>query len=300
MTPPSRNRARTGRRTGWAALRPVRAFFPAAVLAFASGCGRDAGAPPGAEPHAEAPAAVPGAPAPAAAPPREPADPRLDDALRRIAGGDFEGARALAGTVLEERPDSARAVFLVGLAHHKQKNYGAAAPCFDRALELGPTFEPFAPVTYFRAWCRYNLGDAAGARADFEAHLRLVPDEADSYFGLGVVALDEGRLADAERELRRSLQLSTERVERGDESRRADAAKARARLSDVYLLRDDPQAARLELEAAVELYPAHYTAWYKLHQVLLRLREDDAAAAALRQHDLWKERVRPGSEGLGG
>lgn len=284
----------------WLHFPPVRALpLTALALAAASACGPEPSAPALPDSPSE-PSATPAAPAAAPAPVMEPADPRLDEALRRIAAGDFEGARALCSAVTEERPTSARAAFLLGLAHHKQKNYGAALPCFDRALELGPTFEPFAPVTYFRAWCRYYMGDSAGARADFEAHLRLVPDDADSCFGLGVIALDEGRLDDADRELRQALQLSTERFERGDESRRADVAKAHARLADVHLLRDDPEAARRELEAAVELYPAHYAAWYKLHQVLLRLGEDEAAAEALRQHDLWKERVRPGSGGLGG
>jgi tetratricopeptide (TPR) repeat protein len=272
----------------------VRIAHSSAALACAvAACGSGEAPAPPAEP-------APAAAQPAAAPAPEPLDPRLDDALRRVAKGDFEGARALAGAVLAERPSSARAAFLVGLAHHKQKNYGAAEPFFDRALALGPTFEPFAPVTYFRAWCRYYLGDLAGARADFEAHLALVPDDADSRFGLGVIALDEGRLDDAERELGRALERSSALLGAGDDSRRADAAKAHARLADVRWLRDDAEGARRELEAAVELYPAHYAAWYKLHQVRLRLGDEQGAAEALRQHDLWKARVRPGSEGLGG
>jgi hypothetical protein len=44
--------------------------------------------------------------------------------------------------------------------------------------------------------------------------------------------------------------------------------------------------------------PAHYTAWFKLHQVLLQLGESDLARQALEQHDLWKERLRPGAEDL--
>jgi tetratricopeptide (TPR) repeat protein len=267
----------------------VRVPLGSALLLVAA-CGPEPADPPDAAAAAEKPAAAPGP---------EPGEPRLDEALRRVAAGDFDAARALAGAVLEERPASARAAFLVGLAHHKQKNYGAAEPFFDRALALGPTFEPFAPVFYFRAWCRYYRGDPAGARADFEAHLRLAPDEADSWFGLGLIALDEGRLDDAERDLGRALRMGAERLEAGDEGRRPDVPKAHARLADVRLQRDDLDGARRELEAAVALYPAHYAAWYKLHQVWLRLGEDERAAEALRQHDLWRERVRPGSGGLG-
>jgi tetratricopeptide (TPR) repeat protein len=240
----------------------------------------------------------------------EPPDPQLDDALRRLAAGDLAAAHDLARAVATERPGSARAAFLVALALHKQKNYGAALPEFDRAISLGPTFEPFAPVRYFRAWCLYNLGRLAEARAEFEAHLALVPDEGDSRFGLGLIATDEGRLGDAERELTAALADAERRVRAGDGGRRADAAKAHARLADVILIRahdarDDRNEradllarARAELEAGVALYPQHYTTWYKLHQVLTELGEDDLAARALQQHDAWKARVRPGSEGL--
>ena len=243
----------------------------------------------------------------AAATPPEPElpDPRLDDALRAIAAGDFEGASALAERVAAERPSSARAAFVTALALHKQKNYGAAIPRFDRALELGPTFEPFAPVHYFRGWCLYNLGRLAEARAAFETHLALVPDDGDSRFALGLIASDEGRLADAREGLTAALRDAEARIARGQNDRRADAAKARARLADLELMRDDvPRvealaAARAQLEAALETYPPHYTTWYKLHQVLTEQGEDELAAIALRNHDDWKARVRPGSEGLG-
>ena len=128
-------------------------------------------------------------------------DPRLDDALRGVMRGDFDGARRLATLAAEQQPGSARAAFVVALTYHKQKNYGAAEPHFARALELGPTFEPFAPVHYFHAWCLYYLGRLPEAREAFETHLSLVPDEADSFFGLGVIALDEGQLPEAERQL---------------------------------------------------------------------------------------------------
>lgn len=236
----------------------------------------------------------------------EPHDPRLDEALRRLAGGDYQGARDLAQAVAAERPGSARAAFLIALAYHKQKNYGAALPGFDRALALGPTFEPFAPVHYFRAWCLYNLGRRADAHAAFERHLELDPDEGDSHFGLGLIATDEGRFGDAERELHAALASAEARIRAGDQGRRSDAAKAHARLADLALLRRDADRAaalaeaRRELEAAVELHPPHYTTWYKLHQVLIELGEEELALEALRQHDAWKARVRPGSEGLGG
>ncbi len=230
----------------------------------------------------------------------EPHDGRLDEALQRISAGDHAGGRELAERVLGERPGSARAEFVLALSFHKQKNYGRALPHFERALAIGPTFEPFATVHYFHGWCLYNLGELPRARAAFETHLGELPDEGDSHFALGLIALDEGRLDDATTRLERAIALNTERLQAGDASRRADVAKARARLAEVYLQRDELEAARNELEACVTIYPAHYTAWYKLHRVLAQLGEHELAEQALVEHDRWLARVRPGAPGLGG
>ncbi|MEM7307532.1 MAG: tetratricopeptide repeat protein [Planctomycetota bacterium] len=273
----------------------LRRSLPALLLAASCGGGSGSETPSPAPPP-EAPAAD----SPATPPTPEPHEPRLDQALQGVVRADYAGARALAEAVQQERPDSARAAFVLALAYHKEKNYGAAEPHFERALALGPTFEPFAPVHYFRAWCLYYLGKLDAAEASFTRHLELAPDEADSHFGLGVIALDGGRLDEAERSLSKARELSQAELVAGNSGRRADVAKAHARLADVHLLRDDAEAARAALESCVRMYPPHYTAWYKLHQVLLTLDDAAGAAAALEQHDRWKAQVRPGSAGLGG
>lgn len=228
----------------------------------------------------------------------EPHDPRLDDALRAIAGGDLERGRSLAAAVAAERPTSARAAFLEGLALHKNKNYGAARVHFDRALSLGPTFTPFEPVYYFRGWCLYYAGDVEEARASFSEHLRRVPEEWDSHFGLGLIEMERGDLDRAEEHLNTALEGNLAQWRAGDEGRRSDVAKVRARLCDLFEQRGDDEAALAQLEESLRLQPAHYNAWYKLHQLYTRLGRDEEAAMALEQHDLWRGRVRPGSRPL--
>ncbi len=135
-----------------------------------------------------------------------------------------------------------------------------------------------------------------GARAAFTNHLRFDPSEADSYFGLGLVELDSGKLDEAEAAFRRSIEL-TESLQATDPprflARRGDLAKGHARLGDVYFARSDYEHARDELIAAIQIYPLHYAPYYTLSLVYRRLEQDDLADEALRRYQAVKQQVRP-------
>ena len=115
-----------------------------------------------------------------------------------------------------------------------------------------------------------------------------MPAEGDSHFALGLIDLDGDRLDAAERRFREAIRLQS-----GNPRRRADVAKAHARLGDVYVRRNDLELAKAELIEATRLYRDHYTAHFKLYRVLTRLGETAAADAALRDYRAVKQRVRP-------
>ncbi len=115
-----------------------------------------------------------------------------------------------------------------------------------------------------------------------------MPDEGDSIFGLGLVALEADRLDEAERRFRRAIE-----VQAPDPRRRKEVAKAHARLGDVYLRRDELEAARAELDTAVRLWPQHYTAFFKLSRVLTRLGEQAAAEEAYRLYRHYQAQAEP-------
>lgn len=205
-----------------------------------------------------------------------PADPRIDLARRMIVTEAFPVAEMTLKTVLREKPGTGQAEFLLGVAIQKQKRYGEARAHFERAITLKQSYPEVDHAFHFLGWACYYLGDTTVSRQAFEEHLRRVPDEADSVFGLGLVALEDDRVEDAEALFLRTLEMHQAR----GVVPRADVAKARARLGDVYLRLDRDEDAERELATAVRIYPDAYEAWAKLARIYDRMgRTEDAERA---------------------
>lgn len=259
----------------------ARTALVTAVCALAAGLqdiGVGAGlAPPG--PGTEA------RPAPAAdhasgAAPAEPMDPRLPPIHAALRAGDFAAAESRCREWAAAAPGDARAAFYLGLALHKQKRYGDALPQLEAAERAPANAFPERPhVPHYLGWCRLYLGDLAGAKVAFVEHARAFPDYDDTQFALGVIAFDEDRTADAERQFRRALALLD--AQKGPARERA---KCMARLGDCAMRRDDLASAEREYRAALALWPDHHEAWAKLARVLDRTgKPDEANAARTRQ-----------------
>lgn len=246
--------------------------------------GSPTGTPPGdVTASGERPPSAPAASIPAPNTPSVafvPADQRILIAKSMLRASRFAQAETALRVVLQDHPEDAQTLFLLGLSIHKQKRYAEAMLLFQQALASRRPFPELDHLFYVQGWCAYNLGDLPGARTAFEEHLRRVPGEADSVFGLGVIALDEDRLSDAERLLGQAIAMQAEDAQAGRE-----VAKAHARMADVHLRRDNLAEARQSLRRALELYPDHYEAWAKMARVLERqgLIEEAAAARAEEQ-----------------
>ncbi len=184
---------------------------------------------------------------------------------------------------LQQNPDSGQAQFLLGLTFHREKRYALARPHFAKAAEFSPQFHP---TYHFYGWCLYYLGETEQARTAFQEHLRLAPSEGDSYFALGLLAMEADQLDEAERRFRKAIDLQSE-----NPRRRRDVAKAHARLGDLYIRREQLELAKEHLLDATNLWPQHYAAYYKLHLVLNRLGEPKAAEEAFQQYRLWQQRA---------
>jgi Tfp pilus assembly protein PilF len=215
--------------------------------------------------------------------------PDLTDLFRMISRQPV-GARIRLAKLVEDNPEDGQARFLLGLTYHEEKRYSTARTHFDEAERLEPQF-PY--IYYFRAWGLYYLGELEDARVSFEKHLELMPDEPDSIFGLGLIDMDEDKLDDAERRFVRSIALHREIEKKPNQRPRArEIAKAQVRLSDVHLRRDDLEMAREALEEALQIYPQHYEAWYKLYVLCTRLADNACAERALREHEARKRERR--------
>jgi tetratricopeptide (TPR) repeat protein len=222
-----------------------------------------------------------------------PSDPRLAQAEERVLAGDLVGVAELLEPLVEEYPDTGRARLLLGWSLKEQAKWPLAVPHLERALELEP-FERQQTARFLLGWCRYYSGDLSGARADLELYLELEPDDTDTHFGLGVVALDEGRLDDAEGSFRRAIDLLEGEIAAVEamgmpSPLRADLARAQFRLGEVLVAMKRWSEAKGAFDAAKTLVPSFREAWWQLYQVLLELGEDGAAQAAFERHELLRE-----------
>jgi tetratricopeptide (TPR) repeat protein len=208
----------------------------------------------------------------------------MESCLALIQEERFEEARARLQPVVANHPEWARAQFYVALTYHMDHRYEAAREWFERALELDPEYHT---VRVYHGWCLYYLGDLDAARAMFESYLAVKPGYADAIFALGLIDFDEDGLESAQARFVETIAIAQAANNAGTE------AKARARLADVYIRKDEFAKARAELERSIALEPENYEPYYKLSRVLLRLGDADGSAAAQRKHDEVRASKRP-------
>jgi Flp pilus assembly protein TadD len=212
-------------------------------------------------------------PTPAGAMPSQQA--RFDGILRMLKGGAFEQAAGVCRLVLADEPANDRAAALLGIALSKSKKYEEARPQLVRARDSKQEFPERVHAAHFLGWCQFHLGELDEAKRSFEGHLASVPGEPDSTFGLGLVALGEDRLDDADALFAKALQGFTE-----PRARAADQARVLVRMGDLALRRDDPTKAESLYERAAQASPLLPETWAKLARVRDRLGMHEKADAA--------------------
>ncbi len=206
-----------------------------------------------------------------------PDDPRLAVALTMLSKGALEEARQTAHTVLVARSDCDRAAAIEGIALNKLKRYEEAKPLLLRARDSKQAFPEQKHAAHFLGWCHYHLGELALAKAAFDLHLLGTPKEPDSTFGLGLIALAEDQLDQADAHFAAALEGFSK-----PRDRPVDRARVLTRQADVALRRDDVVGAEAFLRRAVEASAVQHETWSKLARVYDRqakTKEADAARA---------------------
>jgi tetratricopeptide (TPR) repeat protein len=235
--------------------------------------------PAQAQPAAPSPGPAPSSP-PAADTARRPPtlDKGLNAAFRLIRAGRYAEARQAAEAYLAggAAAHPGQAQFILGLSYHRQRLYEAAHGHFVRATELEPGY---VTARFFHGFTLLNLGRLDEARKELETYLAHGPEDPEAVFGLGLVALEQDRVDDAEQSILRAIALAQARAgpSAAAPDAREDLSRYHARLGDVHLRRGDLAKARADLERSVELWPDHFEPWHKLAGVLRRL--GDAAGA---------------------
>jgi tetratricopeptide (TPR) repeat protein len=223
-------------------------------------------------------------------------DARLTNAFRLIKAGHYAEARHAAQAYLGsgKATHPGQAQFILGLSYHRQRLYESASGRFAEAVAREPGY---VTTYFFYGFTLFNLGRLDEARKAFETYLASGPEDPEAVFGLGLVALEQDRVDDAEQAFVRAIATAQGR-EVGpvlSAGLREDLSRYQARLADVHLRRGDLQKARADLERSVELWPEHFEPWHKLALVLRRLGDAAGAERAqARSDEAFRRRTAPG------
>jgi len=211
----------------------------------------------------------------------------LDSALKAhielIQEGKTGSARVRLRQYMEAEGETSQPLFLMGLSYHHDKKYAKAVHWFTRATESNGQGYPH--TGHFLGWSYFYLGNIEQAKANFQKYLAWKKDEPDSLFALGLIALEEGELQQAEVLLRKAIVAGASNVEM--------EAKAKARLADVLVEDGRWEDAVTLYKEAVLQNPDLYEAWHRFGFALARIGKKDEAVVAAHQCELARKRVRP-------
>jgi tetratricopeptide (TPR) repeat protein len=134
-------------------------------------------------------------------------DERFACALQALERGDFSGAEAAFGALLEACTELAERAFLLnkrGVARVRLEQRDRAWHDFEAALEARPAY---APALTNLGNLLLEDGDVQAAIAHYERAIASDAGYAVAHLNLGVAYKRAGRIAESVRELRRSQQL---------------------------------------------------------------------------------------------
>jgi len=200
-----------------------------------------------------------------------------------IQGGDTGPARIRLRQRIDSGNADSRLLFLMGLAHHWDRNYTRAIEWLRQAEAAVPTYPP---ASHFLGWSLYHAGLPEESTLAFHRHLGLDATEGDSYFALGVLALERGEIELASAYLDRAIFLQKDKP-----ARAAGHAKSLAKKAEIAEMQDSVDSAIELLKQAVGLNPDLYEAHYRLARLLQRRGFGDVSAEAQQAGDAAKARV---------
>jgi len=218
---------------------------------------------------------------------KHPEKAKLDSALKThfslISDGNSGSARVRLRQYMDEYGESSDALFLMGLSYHVDRHYSKAGEWFKKGIAL-QTDNIYPPTWHFLGWTALYLGELEESKKAFDHFLLLEPNEADTLFALGLIALEEGDSSVAKVKFTRSIQ-ETDDIE--------VQAKATARLADVNAELGNWKKSIVLYEEALTLNPDLYEAWYRLSRVLRRTGQENESNDALQAFERARRRVRP-------
>lgn len=115
-------------------------------------------------------------------------------AADKVRGGDYDGAIAALGPILEKNPKDTNALYILGMAYQKKAQWPEAEAAFLQVRELTPNFPA---VHYQLGVCFQQAGEADKALASYARAMELDPANPDSAYNSGLILFSQSRAAEA-------------------------------------------------------------------------------------------------------
>jgi tetratricopeptide (TPR) repeat protein len=182
--------------------------------------------------------------------------------------GKLDQAELIYRQILDEAPQHADALHLLGVVSHQRGQFARAVALIRRAVALAPNAGAY--YSNLAESCRM-AGDAAAAVAAARRAIELVPQNADGHNHLGLALQGQGQFAEAAAAFRRAIGL------------RPDFALAHNNLGSALRELGQNDEALAEFREAVRLAPNLPPALSNLGQSLLEKGERDEAEKHCRE-----------------
>lgn len=192
----------------------------------------------------------------------------LDRALTLHQSGRLEQATRIYRRLLNDDPENADVLHLLGLAAHQQGDGKRAVELIGRAIALRPSIAIFHAnlAEVYRNLHQFERAVGCGRTA-----LRLQPDFAEAVNHLGLALLDWGKTEEAIAQFETALRL------------KPDLALAYNNLGNAWLAHGDKERAAEQFRQAIALDPHLAEGHSNLGQVLLELGDLEQAAFHCRE-----------------
>lgn len=186
--------------------------------------------------------------------------------------GYFEQGQIFFERALKDDPQSAEAYYGLGSSYLQQQKNAEARRCFERVLQLHPTY----PGTLPNAWNNLGILSAREGNVDlaieqFQHALQIDPEHSIALQNLGSAYRQKKDWPAARQALERSLALNS------------DDAEANYTLGMVYAQQDDTEHAYQYLRKALATRPAYPEALNNLGILYLRTQRPEQAIESFEQ-----------------
>jgi tetratricopeptide (TPR) repeat protein len=194
-------------------------------------------------------------------------DGQLEEALRLHTAGELDAAQEVYRRVLQQNPNDADALHLLGALLAQQGQAESGLELIDRAIAVDPTCADFLNN---RGLILAALGRTDQAIAAHRQAIRLNPNFAEAHNNLGNALLQKGRIDEAAAMYRRTIAL------------RPDYANAHSNLGVALHRLGKSDEAIAEYRAALKYQPQHAEAQSNLGVALREIGQIEKAIAAYR------------------